>query len=78
MVGIPRELCGTVRVRKNKQKVSGAMAQLKLHFQSKEAAWKNILGAKYETVKERCMDINKEDNRKVERCKQESKKKRNK
>ena len=40
----------------------------------KEAAWKEVLGAREEDAKERCMEAYKEENRKVKRCIYQSKK----
>ena len=54
-------MCGSVRVGvKNTQNVSW-YNEAKVAVESKEATWKEVLGARDESAKERCMEVYKEE-----------------
>ena len=42
--------------------------EIKGEVERKEAAWKEVLGAKHETTKERCMAAQKKERKNVVRC----------
>ena len=48
--------------------------QVKAKFKKKEDAWKEVLGARDEDVRERCLEAYKEEKRKVKRYIYQSKK----
>ena len=48
--------------------------EVKAAVRRKEAAWKKVLGARDEDAKERCLEIYKEEKRKVKKCICQSKK----
>ena len=54
MVDNEREVCGSVRVGRWNPKVCGGM--IKVAIERKEAAWKEVLGARDEGANERCME----------------------
>ena len=47
--------------------------QVKAVVKRKEDAWKEVLGARDEVARERCLETYKEEKRKVKRCIYESK-----
>ena len=66
MVESVREVCSSVRVGGGKPRKVWWNDQVKVVVKRSEAAWKEVLGAKDEYTKERCMEIYKEEMRKVE------------
>ena len=56
MVESARKVCGSMRVGGGSPKVCGGMIwQRKAAVKRKEDAWKEVLGARYEDAKERCL-----------------------
>ena len=74
MVESAREVCGSVRVKGRNPKSVCRNYEVKGVVKRKKAAWKEVLGAREEDAKERCMEAYKEENRKVKRCIYQSKK----
>ena len=48
--------------------------QVKAAVERNEDAWREVLGAKDENAKERCLEVYIEEKRKIKRCKYKSKK----
>ena len=55
-------------------KVGGKKDEVKALVRRKEVAWKEVLGARNEDAKERCMEAYKEEKRKIKSCIYQSKK----
>ena len=53
------------------------MDQVKAAVKRKKAAWEELLGARDEEAKERCMEVYNKEKREVKRCIYQSKKKMN-
>ena len=62
------ELCGSVRVGGKNPKSEWWNDEIKAAVRRKEASWKEVLAAKDEEAKERCMEAYREKKRKVKRC----------
>ena len=68
MVDSVREVCGSVRVGGMNPKNVWWNDVVKDGVERKEAAWKEVLGAKDEVAKERCAEVSKKEKRNVKRC----------
>ena len=51
------EVCDSVKVRRKKPKEQWSNQDIKAAIERKEVEWKNVVGARDETVKEKCMKI---------------------
>ena len=74
MVESAREVYGSVRVGGGNPKCVWWNEQVKAEIKRKEDAWKVVLGARDEDVRENCLEVYKEEKRKVRRCIYRSKK----
>ena len=63
-----REVCGSVLVGGGTPKIVWWNDQVKAAVKRKKDAWKEVLGARDEDAKERCLQFYKEKKRKVKRC----------
>ena len=68
MVENEREVCGSVRVGGGNSKSVGWNDQVKAAVMRKEDTWKKVMGARDEDARERCLEVHKEEKRKVKRC----------
>ena len=73
MVESPREVCVSVRVGGKNPMSVWWNDEVKAAVKRKDAAWNAALGARDEEVKERCLEVHKEENRKVKSCIYQSK-----
>ena len=62
------EVYGSARVGGGNPKSVWWNDQVKAAVRRKEAAWKELLGARTEDARERCLEVYKEEKRNVERC----------
>ena len=60
-----KEVCGSVRVGRKNPKSLWWNDEGKAAVRRKAAAWKEVLAASYEEAKERCMEVYREEKRKV-------------
>ena len=60
MVHSAREVCGLVRVGEKKPKNILRNDVVKAAVERKEAAWKEVLGAREDIAKDRCMEVYKD------------------
>ena len=67
-------MCGSVRVGDGKSKSVWWNDQVKPAANRKEDAWKKVLEARDEGARERCLEIYKQEKRKIKRCIYQSKK----
>ena len=65
MIGSAREVCGILQVGIGNPKSMWLNDQVKAAVKRKEDGWKEILGARDEDVQERCLEVYKEEKRKV-------------
>ena len=77
MIENVRDVCGSVRVAGNDSKSLWWNDERKTAVRRKEAAWKEVVATSNEEVKERCMEMYREEKRKVKRYIYHSKKKAN-
>ena len=68
MVESDREVCGSVRVGGKNPKSVWWNDEIKAAGRRKEAAWKGVFAASHKETKERCMEAEREEKRKVKRC----------
>ena len=68
MIESVREVCGLVRVGEKNPNSVWWNDEMKGVVKKKEAAWKEVLGARDENAKERCMEAYRVEKRKVKRC----------
>ena len=57
MVESAREVCGSERVGRGNPRSVWWNNQVKAMVNTKEAAWKEVLGARDEDTKERCLEV---------------------
>ena len=74
MVNSAREVCGSMRVGEMSLRNVWWNDVARATFESKKAVWKEVLGAGDEDAKERCMEVYKEEKRKVKMCIYQNKK----
>ena len=67
MVESARKVCDSVRVRGGKSKSAWWNDEVKAAVKRKEDGWKELMGARDEDARERCLEVNKEEKRKVKR-----------
>ena len=67
MVESAREVFGSVRVEGGNPKCGCWNDQVKVAVKKKEDAWK-VLGGRDENARERCLEIQKEEKRKIKTC----------
>ena len=73
MVESLREVCSSVQVGGRNPKSVWWNDHVKVVVKRKEDAWKEVLGVRDEDAMERCLEVYKEEKRKVKRCIYQSK-----